>query len=98
MSILDVLARRIRNEEKIQQVWDKGKPIPGYDRRKYRWDIHYNLMIFSHYGRRDSIYGWEIDHFIPRALKGRNHIGNLRPLNWYANTIRGIQTKGLLNR
>ena len=34
----------------------------------------------GHYGRKDSEYGWVIDHIKPLSEGGTNDISNLRPM------------------
>ena len=70
------------NEDDIERVWNKGKPIPGRDPDVMRQDQCSTPMKKDDYGNRDSDYGWEIDHINP---KGSDNISNLQPLNWKNN-------------
>lgn len=80
-------------EERIQEVWEKGSEVDGYDSTIYRKDACGAWMKRDKYGDRDSSLGWEIDHIYPESrLMEENverdqidNIVNLRPLNWQNN-------------
>jgi hypothetical protein len=69
-------------EEKVQQVWEKGKMISGYDKDKYRKDACDAWMRRDKYGDRQSRLGWEMDHI---DSSGTDDLSNLRPLQWENN-------------
>ena len=46
------------------------------------------------FGRRDSDYGWELDHIIPRSRGGGNGLNNLRPLHRMNNFAKGDRLDG----
>ena len=73
----------------IKAVWGKGRIIGTNDPAVYRKDECNAWMYFSHYGNRDSQYGWEIDHIKPVDLGGSDKLSNLRPLQWENNASRG---------
>ena len=66
-------------EEQTQSVWNRGQEVENNDRGVWRKDECGAWMRRTHYGNRDSQYGWEIDHIHPK--RGDNE-GNLRPLQW----------------
>lgn len=69
-------------------VWQKGRVIPNEDPNEYLQDACGKTIKYSEYGM-DTFYGWEIDHIIPVALGGSEHIGNLQPLYWRNNRQKG---------
>jgi len=69
-------------DEKIQQVWEKGKVVSDNDPNIYRQDDCGAWISKAAYGKRDSQYGWEIDHINPN---GGDDLSNLRPLQWQNN-------------
>ena len=71
-----------------ETVWAKGRPIAGYDASVWRRDDFGNSISHDQYGKRDSVYGWEIDHIVPLSQGGSDHLANLRPLQWSANVNR----------
>ncbi len=65
--------------EIVQQVWEKGKPIPGFDENVYRKDDFDKWIFRPSYGDEISVFGWGIDRIDPN---GGDDISNLRPLQW----------------
>ena len=66
----------------VQAVWNKGRPIPGYDANSVRADVCGAVMFGSQYGDTSSVHGWEIDHIQPVAMGGGR-----RPLEPPATTM-----------
>ena len=70
-------------------VWNKGREIPGYHADEWRYDKYENLIRWSHYGNRHSLYGWEIHHILASAHGGGDSLANLEPLHWRTNARLG---------
>lgn len=79
------------------QVWTKAHyQDPENERRGFRKDDSGNWIHRDHYGKRDSEYGWEIDHIYPSSLGGHDGLSNVRPLHWRANCAKSDTRPGLL--
>lgn len=76
-------------EEQIQQVWEKGQIVTGFDSAIARKDACGAWMLRYNYADENSIYGWEIDHVFPKNLGGNDNIENLRPMQWNNNRAKG---------
>ena len=70
-------------------VWQAAKEVPSKDPDEWRLDLCGRLIKFSDHGKRDSQFGWEIDHIKPKALKGSDNIENLQALHWENNSAKG---------
>ena len=88
----------IITEKLKRQVWDKGIIVDQYPSDLVRKDACGAFIMYEHFGNRDSIFGWEIDHIYPATeLKEKgvyteeqiDNIINLRPLNWKNNVSKG---------
>ncbi|EJC75590.1 hypothetical protein Rleg10DRAFT_5776 [Rhizobium leguminosarum bv. trifolii WSM2012] len=72
------------------EAWSKLQHTVTLDPREWRYDAHGRLICFSDYGRRDSEYGWELDHYpTPKALGGSDDMSNIRALHWRGNAAHG---------
>ena len=63
----------------IQQVWEKGTIVLGYDSSTWRKDACTAWITRTEYGNPNSVYGWEIDLINPN---GGDKLSNLQPLQW----------------
>lgn len=63
----------------IQKVWEKGRVDPSQDPDVWRKDECGAWIKHSHYGNRNSEFGWEIDHI---TAGGSEDLTNLRVLQW----------------
>lgn len=75
-------------DDTVQEVWEKAKVVPHYDPDKWRKDECNAWIRRGSYGRRDTPYGWEIDHIKPQSKGGSDDLLNLRPLQWENNASR----------
>ena len=75
-------------EQQIDEVWEKGRTIPGMDRDVYRKDAA-GAIIKKTDRRVNSQYGWEIDHLKPLSLGGTEDSSNYLPLQWQNNVRKG---------
>lgn len=55
-------------EEQIQEAWNRANVVDGYDKSRYRKDACGAWIIRNKYGDADSLYGWVVDHIVPRSL------------------------------
>ncbi len=52
-------------------------------------DCNQFIVKRSNYGDKNSPYGWEIDHIVPKALGGGDELSNLRPRHCTGNALAG---------
>ena len=76
------------SETTVNAVWRKGRPVAGHDPSRIRKDACGAFIARSDYGRLTDM-GWEIDHIVPVAQGGTEHIDNLQPLQWKNNRHKG---------
>lgn len=68
----------------IDQVWNKGIIVKGYDETLFRKDCCGAWIVKNEYGKQ-SPFGWEIDHVYPQVKGGDDNLVNLRPMHWENN-------------
>lgn len=56
------------SEQQIQFVWNRATAVEGFDKNRFRKDACGAWIIRDKYGDNDSLYGWEIDHIVPKSL------------------------------
>ena len=79
-------------KKEIDEVWEKGKPIPGKDPELYRKDAAGNEIHKRSYGTQGEK-GWEIDHKKPLAHGGaKNALHNKQPLQTATNRQKGASS------
>ena len=66
-------------------VWAKGDVVQNNDPKEIRKDQCGAWIFFSEYGKRNTEFGWEVDHITPEASGGTDDLSNLRPLHWKNN-------------
>jgi len=74
--------------ERVQEVWDRGRPIPGKDPDLYRRDSMGNELYRNAYGKHGDM-SWQVDHKVPVAKDGSDNLRNLQPLQSSANAEKG---------
>lgn len=85
------------SEEQIQYVWNRATIVNGFDKSRFRKDACGAWIMWDKYGDNDSLYGWEIDHIVPKALleekgycqKDIDNRDNLRALQHENNASKG---------
>ena len=84
-------------EEQKEAVFQKCRTINGMSPKLWRLDSSGAIIKKTSYGRDDDLYGWEIDHVIPRSILDKynvpkdlqNDLTNLRAMNWNNNASKG---------
>lgn len=96
--LAEALSKNLIDALLIQQVWEKGIPVPGLDPKHWRYDADGRVIFRGDHGKRDSMFGWEKDHIVPTALGGMDILSNYRPLHCTGNASRGGLLGGLLRK
>jgi len=66
-----------------EAVWKKGKINPDYSPEVLRWDNRGRIMMWTKFGRTDSIFGWSIEAHNPEEDGDLDNLDNLYPVNTY---------------
>ena len=74
--------------ETLESIWEKASSVNGYDSSKWRKDACGAWMYWGVYGDRNSAFGWEVDHIVPKSVGGSDDLENLRPLHHENNAAR----------
>lgn len=86
-------------EQKKLAAWTACRPVEGLSPADYRADDYGHIIRWTDYGSQ-SENGWEIDHALPSALGGADHVTNCRALHWRRNRslggLLGNALKGLM--
>ena len=77
------------DEEKKEYCWNHAQIVEGYDKDSIRKDACGAWIFKAHYGMRDSVFGWEVDHVFPVILGGDDFKRNLRAMQWKNNVSKG---------
>jgi len=67
-----------------EAVWKKGQINPDYSPHVLRWDKHGRIMMWTKYGRTDSMFGWTIEANDPIVDASLANLDNLHPVNSFS--------------
>ena len=72
------------SKKRIDQAWEKAKPIRGKNPDVYRKDAYGKKIRKASYGKHGE-YGWELDHKNPKSKGGSDKQQNIQPIHWKEN-------------
>ena len=80
-------------DEEVEQIWNKAREVPGYDKNVYRKDqcgawIKRDQYGAASVGESHTSLKWQVDHIKPDSKGGADVLSNARPLQWYNNDCR----------
>lgn len=70
------------SERTIEEVWQKGQLVYGYNPDMYRKDDFGSWMLRTAYGNHSNSMGWEIGYVSPQAELDDETPNDLQPLQW----------------
>lgn len=87
------------NEEMINSAWEQATRVTGMNPDVWRHDPCGALIKKQECGNRNSDFGWEIDHIVPRVFlfnagaseEEINNPTNLRAMHWANNASKGME-------
>lgn len=78
------------SDQQIANVWAKAQYVDDTNEaRGFRKDRCGAWIRGGDYGNRNTTFGWEIDHIIPKSQGGSDALSNLQPLHWENNAAKG---------
>ncbi len=82
------------SDDIVNKVWNKANYVSAEnERRGFRKDRCGAWIKRTQHGNRDSKYGWEIHHEIPKSKGGSDRLSNLIPLQWENNVATGDNSR-----
>jgi len=83
------ISQQEQEYQRKRSAWLRAKAMPGYNPDRFRRDAYGTLIAWDEYGNR-SMYGWEIDHELPKSLFPglAAQPFNLRALHWRNNRVK----------
>jgi len=69
-------------QDLIEDVWQKGRIVDGYDPEVWRVDESNSWIKKADLANHGSKYGWEVDLIVASSQGGTEALSNLRPLQW----------------
>ena len=72
-------------------VWQRCDPLRGTPgtAKEIRTDVCGAAIRWEDHGDTDSMYGWEVDHILPKSQGGGDDLDNLQALHWQNNRQKG---------
>lgn len=72
------------SEDTINAVWNAAQQVEGVNPDLWRKDIFGAWIRRDNYGVH-TLFGWEIDHFMPISHGGNDDLDNLNAMQWQNN-------------